>query len=301
MSPETPPSYDSFLAPVRPEERSWWRLGVWGAASVALGALVLVATILVIQTLDLTLPADQAALPAYLLGPARLYRTGVLIALDTVLEVAAITAVLFATRWTWKRSLESFLTPLGPFNARLLGLGALSVAVPFAAAWGIDVATHQATVPAVLDPSVEIAQRGAYGAVIAISMLAVAFVEEALFRGVILQISSAFLKSRVALCLLNGLLFSCLHFDNDLAAIYERFLMGAVFTWATLELGGLEFAVGAHFLNNAAILLFTGPSAAAPAPEPVFDPQSLILPSVNAVVALGLVWVAKRWRLRSKV
>ena len=53
-----------------------------------------------------------------------------------------------------------------------------------------------------------------------------------------------------------------LHLDPDPVAFVARALSGAIWTWAAIRLGGLEFAIGAHLANNLMICLFWQPLSA---------------------------------------
>ena len=90
-------------------------------------------------------------------------------------------------------------------------------------------------------------------------LLGAAAAEEVVCRGVLLRLTSQLARHPVVLCLINGLLFSALHLDPDPVAYVARALSGAIWTWAAIRLGGLEFAIGAHLANNLMICLFWQP------------------------------------------
>jgi len=87
-------------------------------------------------------------------------------------------------------------------------------------------------------------------------LIPAAAAEELFFRGWLLRQTSAFARRPMMLIAVTSLTFSALHFDFNPDAFLTRALMGAGFAYMTLRLGGIEFAAGAHAVNNMLIVLF---------------------------------------------
>ncbi|MFN7358502.1 CPBP family intramembrane glutamic endopeptidase, partial [Brevundimonas sp.] len=79
--------------------------------------------------------------------------------------------------------------------------------------------------------------------------------EEAIFRGVLLQLLAAWFRRALPALVLAAILFSAVHGDPDPVAFAMRVIMGLTWGWATLRLGGIEFAAGLHFGNNLLLIL----------------------------------------------
>ena len=77
-----------------------------------------------------------------------------------------------------------------------------------------------------------------------------------MFRGYLLQQVGAFTRRIWLVLLINGVIFALFHLEFDPGALAARALLGAVFAWATLRLGGLEFGIGAHAAQNLGVALF---------------------------------------------
>lgn len=91
---------------------------------------------------------------------------------------------------------------------------------------------------------------GIVGALAVVAVLP-AFLEESIFRGVMLEGMKAL--GTAAACLLGGLCFSLFH-QNPEQTIYQ-FICGAAFTLLAIRADSLLPAVAAHLLNNAFIVL----------------------------------------------
>jgi erythromycin esterase-like protein/membrane protease YdiL (CAAX protease family) len=83
--------------------------------------------------------------------------------------------------------------------------------------------------------------------------------EEIIFRGYALQGMSLKLKSSLLLALVNALVFASLHLGYGFQSLIESFVFGVVFTLIVLRIKRIEFAAGAHTVNNLILLLFFPP------------------------------------------
>ncbi|MFC5343109.1 CPBP family intramembrane glutamic endopeptidase [Brevundimonas staleyi] len=99
----------------------------------------------------------------------------------------------------------------------------------------------------------------AYVVLMAVGLLIAAAAEEIVFRGVLLRLTALVVRHPLLICLINGLAFSALHLDPNPVAFVARMMSGAIWTWAALRLGGLEFATGAHLAHNLMISLLWAP------------------------------------------
>lgn len=132
-----------------------------------------------------------------------------------------------------------------------------------------------------------------------------AMVEELAFRGWLLRHSALMLRWTWLYILLNGAVFSIIHWDFqpahfDLNAFLARMAMGWGLCYMALKMGGIEFSTGAHAANNLLLVLFIEPfNLAVPDGKP-FDWGGLgetvvLLALMIAVteVALRVPWIAQ--------
>lgn len=168
-------------------------------------------------------------------------------------------ALLLAAAITYRQRLDAFLWPGRRPSLRqfLVGFGVLSAAsvalIPF------YLLTGSTWDPPLFDPDYLPTTRAPYVVMTLTGLLIAAAAEEVACRGVLLRLTGQVTRNAAVLCLINGVLFSALHVDPDPVAFVARTLSGAVWTWAALRLGGLEFATGAHLANNVVLSLFSSP------------------------------------------
>ena len=220
------------------------------ASSIAL-ALVLLAVPQLGELVDVMAVLPEG--PNRLLGESHL---GLVLALSIGLIGFS---TLAAAALTWRRPLRDFLSPGRQFDLRLIVIGfgfmtaVAALFVPVSLLWGSDWS------PPVLDPGYRWETRVIYAFAMAGSLLVAAAAEEIIFRAVLLRLTGLVIRQPVVICLLNGLLFSAIHLDPDPVAFIARAFSGTIWTWAALRLGGIEFAIGAHFANNLFITLVWSP------------------------------------------
>jgi membrane protease YdiL (CAAX protease family) len=185
-------------------------------------------------------------------------------------------AVLGAAMIVYRRGLGTFLWPRPQGGWRLLGLGfVVMMAVAFIQ-WPIANWLEPGGVAPLFDPSETTRTRLLYALVSAVGLLAAAASEEIAFRGVLLRATATLTRRVWLLCLVNGVLFSAIHLDPDPTSFVARAMSGAVWTWATLRLGGIAFGVGAHWANNLFIVWFLEPISKAAVPgRPIPAPYLL--------------------------
>jgi len=194
-----------------------------------------------------------AASPGQLIGES--YQV---ILLGTVLAAVAF-GILLAAALTYRRRLSDFLWPGRRPDVFQLGTGFLAMGCISIVSIPIYLMMGSEWAPPILDPLYLDHTRVIYVAAMAGGLLVAAAAEEVVCRGVLLRLTGLVTRRPLVLCLVNGLVFSAIHLDPDPVAFVARAMSGAVWTWAALRLGGLEFAIGAHLANNLVIALFWQP------------------------------------------
>ncbi|QBX38175.1 CPBP family intramembrane metalloprotease [Brevundimonas sp. S30B] len=180
------------------------------------------------------------------------YEITLLAAVAGPLIVMAL-AILAAAMVIYRRPASAFLWPGRRPSWRLLWSGfAAMVLLGLVFGQAHDLSAPSGA-PPLFDADHSLEARVIYAlAVAALGLIAVT-AEEIAFRGVLLRITAGFTRNLWLLCLINGVLFSAIHLDPDPGAFVARALSGVVWTWAALRLGGIEFAIGAHWANNLVI------------------------------------------------
>lgn len=194
-----------------------------------------------------------------------------------------------------ERRLRSYLTSAPAYRWRLTLLGlalfALTVGPLLAASARLDPTappTPILTLTTTLDGRL-------VHAVSAVGLLLLAAAaEELVFRGWLLKTTAAFTRRVGLILLINGVLFSLIHFDPNPDAFLVRTVLGIGLAWATLRLGGVEFAVGAHAANNIVILLFLQPMTLAPEPPHPFRWEVLSISAVMLGIYVGMAELVAR-------
>ena len=243
-------------------ERPWLKLGGF----IALAVLFMFGATLVLTLLVRLLPGPAADLQFSEVLPDTPMRlvdeSAYMMMLALILGTLAL-AILGAAAVTYRRRLTEFLWPGRRFNAWDLGVGFLAMVCVVAILFPVYLWMGAEWSPPILNPLYADWTRPLYLMAGVVGLLIAAAGEEIVFRGVLLRLTSQVLGHPVLLCLINGVLFSAFHLDPDPVAFVARALSGAIWTWAAIRLGGLEFAVGAHLANNLMICLFGAPMSEA--------------------------------------
>ncbi|SPU43225.1 CPBP family intramembrane glutamic endopeptidase [Brevundimonas diminuta] len=275
-----------LIAEVQPAA-PWKRLIAFIALSALLMATAMVAAIL------LTLPFESAGLlPSDLFavapeGPNRLWDENVsVLALGLMLGLMG-GAILLAAKIVYRAPVAAFLWPGRRLSWRQLGIGFAVMSV----VGGVSVLVYNLIdpigPPPIFNPAYSIESRLTYILAASVGLLVAAAAEEVAFRGVLLRVTGGLTRSLILLCLINALIFSAVHLDPDPVAFVARALSGLVWTWAALRLGGIEFAIGAHWANNLAIALLGEPLSGAGLPAEAIPVSALALEFVSLVVVLA--------------
>ncbi|MDC0035340.1 CPBP family intramembrane metalloprotease [Chloroflexi bacterium] len=167
----------------------------------------------------------------------------------------------------------------------------------------------------ILDPSA-LKFRGDGSDLLIISLLALIFVpiqaglEEAFFRGYLLQGFSLLIKSRVGILILTSMIFASLHLLNPepwsyglFPYILSIFFVGLFMGLITLADGGVELAIGIHVANNLWVHLILGledsviPSSSLLVNvDQELDLTSTIIPSlIQYTVLTGIFALKYKW------
>lgn len=304
MMSDRPP----FLECVGDAERTWWRplvvlIGGSLAAAVAIG--VAMAAVLGIASLIVAWASGGATSVA---EASRILsdfgRTGRGLQ-SYAYELASVGIGSMAAGWAFiavaarvaRRPWRSFLTIAPRFRWRLVWLG-LAVAAPVLAASVLvsRLGAGPSDVAPIFTPGAALWARLVYVAASAVFLCLAALAEEMLFRGWLLQQTSAFVRNTALLLAINGLLFSAAHLDPNLGGFLIRAAMGAAWSWVVLRTGGLEFALGAHLANNLMVSLFVKPVSLAPVASRSLDYRELAIEVVGLALIVGMAELLVRRR-----
>jgi membrane protease YdiL (CAAX protease family) len=284
-----------FLAFVSPQDRSPMRVGLWLALGLPMAFFGCVLVVAVASLLDSSLLKAAAA-------PDRhpFLHAGRDLGLVAFVNLGMALPVLGAARLAFQRPAWTFVSPTRPFAPRMMILGAAAcglITAVFAAAKIVE----GGVAPALLDAHQALEDRLLYVAACAPLALLANAAQEILFRGVILQVSGAFIRTRIGLCVMNGLvnalLFALLFSQPNPLVFLNLAATGAVFAYAVLELGGLEFSIGAGATVDFVTLLVDDPASSAPTAP--FQWSDLVTPAAltdlgNLVAIVLLTLVAVR-------
>lgn len=281
----------AFLAPVGARERKPKWIAAWFGLGVALsfaGTAALGAAIGAIDRDFLAMFSDMEPVPE---GVNRLWLEIPFMAVLALVLAMTASAFVLAAAACFQRPMASFLTPFRrPPSLTLFAVGFVTfAALATGTVWIESVLIGERLSPPVFDLGWPLASRLAYAAAAAPLLLVAATAEEAFCRGVLLQITGAFSRRTVVLSVVNGLVFAAVHVDPDPGAFISRGLSGFVFTWATLRLAGLEFAVGAHTANNVALAWFFEPFSEAAQPGQGYPPVFLVADVTQALIAIAVI------------
>ena len=113
--------------------------------------------------------------------------------------------------------------------------------------------------------------------------------EELAFRGALVQAAARRSRNTLWLVLIGGLPFGLVHITGLEEMLFAT-LFGMVATWVSLKRGGIEMAVGAHFINNLIALAATDALTRPPGPFLEVNAALLALALVPMAALAGLAW-----------
>lgn len=286
----------AFLAPVGRRERKPKWIAAWFGLGCALsfaGTAALGVVLGAVAPDLLAMFSDMEPVPE---GANRLWLEIPFMGVLAVVLAMTAGAFVLAASACFQRPMSSFLVPARRrLDLRFAAAGFATLAVlALGTVWIESTLTGERLSPPVLDIGWPLASRLAYAAGATVFLLIAASAEEAFCRGVLLQITGAFSRRILVLSALNGLVFAAVHVDPDPTAFVARALSGFMFAWATLRLGGLEFAVGAHWANNLVLAWFFQPFSEAAQPGQGYPPAFLVADVVTTLAALAVVELLAR-------
>lgn len=215
--------------------------------------------------------------------------------LNFAMGVGAITfGILAAAALTWRRPFRDFLWPNRTLDVSHFLIGFAVMTAIAAVMTPAFLITGSEWNPPILNTYYVADTRVIYSLAMVVLLFIGAAAEEIMFRGVLLRLTGLVLAQPLVVCLLNGLLFSAIHLDPDPVAFIARTISGMVWTWAALRLGGLEFAIGAHFANNLFLSLFVSPFSEGI--QSTKHSWTMLLPEMFTalVVLITIEWLARR-------
>jgi hypothetical protein len=300
MTDAPPPApRPDFFRYVQPGEHGLWRVLGWIVASVAIAAVglfVLAASYASFAPKYL----DAIAARTPLAGPGRLYQEVLSFNCDAIGITVVTLSILAAARFAFGRPAWTFVAPLRRLAPGLLVEGmssaVLIIAATEGASWALEGSTHWL----IADPAYSWVERAVYVLGAAPCLLLIAVVEEIAFRGVLLQVTSGLTRRRLALSILNGAIFALCHGDPTPSGFLGRAILGAIWSWSVLELGGLEFAIGAHFAYDWLAVMVSAPPSSGLGQKldmsiNMLDWAALSIP---LLIAVPMVWLSARIRAR---
>jgi membrane protease YdiL (CAAX protease family) len=113
--------------------------------------------------------------------------------------------------------------------------------------------------------------------------------EELAFRGALVQAAARRSRNTAWLVLIGGAPFGLVHITGVEEMLFAA-LFGMTATWVSLKRGGIEMAVGAHFINNLIALVATDALTRQPGPFLEVDAALLALALVPMAALAGLAW-----------
>lgn len=293
----------AFLVAVQRKERAWWRILltlVLGGIDFVVASLIgfVIAALLGIALLAAMGEPASFSRAMDIIGSigqpdpggtltdetVRIMGLGVLFGILAASLVATVAAIN-------RRPMRSWITAAARFRWRLMFAGLFLYGAVLAVVLGLSVLSGDPNVkPPVFDAGEALDVRLIYLAIVLLAIPVAAAFEEILCRGWMMQLTGVFTHNILALLLINGAVFSLLHLDPDPGRFVARMATGVALSWATLRLGGLEFAIGAHAANNLMIALFAQTITASLSD---MAPASLVETVIELVTCAALIGLAE--------
>lgn len=286
----------------QPITRPWLRLvGILAFTTAGLVALFTLLGVLLgagIEAAPALLSFDMLsqAIPD---SPDRLYRESAFLVILASTLMGAALVILAAGSIMHGRPISDFQWPGRKPSLQLMFTGFLLMVLISLLLWPTGWLIEGRISPApVLNGLYAPDSRILYLLVASLMVFIAAAAEEIVFRGVLLRTLGGLTRRAWLLVLVNGLIFALIHLDPDPVAFAARAVSGAIWTWAALRLGGIEFAVGAHWANNLVIVLLGAPMSEAAQVDQRVPPIYLVPELITAVlIVIATEVIARRRRL----
>ncbi|WP_223208194.1 CPBP family intramembrane glutamic endopeptidase [Actinopolyspora erythraea] len=291
--PARVPEGTPFHLLARNSAHRWWRPAV--ALLVFLGLAVLASLVGLVLLVGMIVFGGPLGSLALVLPPGTheelLSAPLTVLFLSFASLVALVPPVVLTARWVQRRGFGTVVGVLGAPRFRWLGETMLWASLVFGALFAMSAALQSAAgVPVLAFPGWR-----AYLAVALTALLVVpaqSAAEELVFRGLLLQTLTAWLRTPWPGIVLSSVLFLFAHGYTDPLVWGELFLMAASMCWLSVRTGGLEAAVAMHTANNSLSLLVAG-LGGVPSVQQSGDYQVIqVLPM--AVAILIYTWVIDR-------
>jgi membrane protease YdiL (CAAX protease family) len=244
----------------------------------------------------------------------------------SLLNTVVFSVPVFLAAVIGRRPFKVYLTAAPAFRWRLMVSAMLLMAVvllplfilgEFVDPTGGTGHTPAGTLP-VLSLTPDWTLRAVFVLVAFAALIPAAAVEEILFRGGLLRVSRAapvmssvlpmflhgetlqralaFFRGPFLAMAVNGVLFALMHMNPNLDDNFQLGVMGASFAYMAYRFGGIEFAIGAHAINNILIVLFFQPLSLAGAEPHPPSVMTLVAAFVLGAVCLGMTELVLRNR-----
>jgi membrane protease YdiL (CAAX protease family) len=293
-----------FLAFVGPHDRNPLRVGLWFTVG---GPLAIMGGLFAIKLAEMLEPDLHKGVNPQSAHELLTVCAG--LAARCVLNLVLVLPLLGAARLAFQRPAWTFVSPARAVSLRLLASGVAIYGVLTVAVMGVNLLMGSQLAPPLVDASQPLMDRVVYGLALVPILIMSNAAQEVLFRGVLLQVSGAYLRTRIGLCIVNGLLNGLVNVlilwpQLNPYLFVASAVTGAVFAYAVLELGGLEFSVGAAFVGEFTTCLSQPPSVEA-AQTSAFHWSDLARPEVLitlgemtavAIATVSAVEIVKRYR-----
>jgi membrane protease YdiL (CAAX protease family) len=239
----------AFLAAVRRTDRVWWRIAL-SVIAVTFGFFLLGAVGFGVGQFMPTLAFRFFRVDPLALEGWAVIGTGVGFGATALWMTWILSKIDRRKPMTWVTSAPKFRWRLAFAGAAVFGL----VLGGFELVDFLIEPTHLN--PPVLRPLTTPEGLSFYVLALFVFLPLAAMFEEVLCRGWMMQLTYAFTHNLIPLLVLNALVFSALHMDFDPGRFTSRVFSAIIWSWAALRLGGLEFGIGAHAVNNIILGLF---------------------------------------------
>jgi membrane protease YdiL (CAAX protease family) len=191
---------------------------------------------------------------------------------------------------------KRWITSARRFRWRLFLAGGGLFGVVMAGALGLTMITAPGTLAApIFDVSQDVQLRLAYAGVLFLVLPVAAAFEEILCRGWLVQQTAAWTRNIFVILTLNAVIFSALHLDPDPGRNLSRMVVGVAFAWGALRLGGLEFSIGAHTVNNLMIALFASTLGKATEVAQASKVGDVVTDLCTTAAMIAAIELAARW------